>query len=301
MSPPAVTAPPDWDAWLAGITAARLASERHAALSASGLEGTDPAVLFGSDQASDGDEAVDGGRFRTGDVAQDAPDQGGPDQDGPNQGRPDQDSADRGGPDEADDVTAAETAAVTAGRAKGARDLELPPWTKGRYGTAIGRAVHAVLQTADLSAGAPAEGTLAGAALQDAVAAQCLAEGVVEYADVVADLARSALSSPLVARAAARPHWRETWVASTLPDGTVLEGIVDLLYTEDDGSRVIVDYKTDAVPVAALPARATFYRPQIDAYARALRAATGSAVAGTLLFLHPAGPAVAVAVPVSDG
>ena len=36
---------------------------------------------------------------------------------------------------------------------KDGRDLELPPWNKGRYGTAIGRAVHAVLQTVDLATG----------------------------------------------------------------------------------------------------------------------------------------------------
>ena len=40
------------------------------------------------------------------------------------------------------------------GLAKDGRDLELPPWNKGRYGTAIGRAVHAVLQTVDLATGA---------------------------------------------------------------------------------------------------------------------------------------------------
>ena len=39
------------------------------------------------------------------------------------------------------------------GLAKDARDLELPPWNKGRYGTAVGRAVHAVLQTVDLVTG----------------------------------------------------------------------------------------------------------------------------------------------------
>ena len=39
-----------------------------------------------------------------------------------------------------------------AGSAKGARDLELPPWTKGRYGSAVGRAVHAVLQVVPLDA-----------------------------------------------------------------------------------------------------------------------------------------------------
>ena len=38
----------------------------------------------------------------------------------------------------------------SAGLAKGARDLELPPWSKGRYGTAIGRAVHGVLQVVPL-------------------------------------------------------------------------------------------------------------------------------------------------------
>jgi hypothetical protein len=32
------------------------------------------------------------------------------------------------------------------GLVKGPRDLELSPWHKGRYGTAIGRAVHGVLQ-----------------------------------------------------------------------------------------------------------------------------------------------------------
>ena len=59
-----------------------------------------------------------------------------------------------------------------AGLAKGAKDVELPPWSKGRYGTAIGRAVHAVLQTVDLATG---EG------LDGAVAAACLAEGVSDH------------------------------------------------------------------------------------------------------------------------
>ena len=39
------------------------------------------------------------------------------------------------------------------GLAKDGRDLELPPWNKGRYGTAIGRAVHATLQTIELATG----------------------------------------------------------------------------------------------------------------------------------------------------
>ncbi|TDU83196.1 ATP-dependent exoDNAse (exonuclease V) beta subunit [Kribbella voronezhensis] len=143
------------------------------------------------------------------------------------------------------------------GSAKAARDIELPPWSKGRYGTAIGRAVHGVLQVVDLAT---------GAGLDDAVAGQCLAEGVVEYAEVVTALVRSALGSDVVRRAAAREHWRESYVGTLQPDGTVLEGFVDLIYREDDGTLIIVDYKTDAVPTAALDSRVAYYAPQLQAY-----------------------------------
>ncbi|MEO6570809.1 MAG: UvrD-helicase domain-containing protein, partial [Ilumatobacteraceae bacterium] len=40
--------------------------------------------------------------------------------------------------------------ATDPGLSKEAVDLDLPPWQRGRYGTAVGRAVHAVLQYADL-------------------------------------------------------------------------------------------------------------------------------------------------------
>ncbi|HEU4948296.1 MAG TPA: UvrD-helicase domain-containing protein [Kribbella sp.] len=165
---------------------------------------------------------------------------------------------------------------VDPGTAKGPRDVELPPWSKGRYGTAIGRAVHGVLQVVDLATGAGRD---------QAVAAQCLAEGVVEYADVVTALVRSALASDVVQRAAGREHWRESYVGALQPDGTVLEGFVDLIYREDDGSLVIVDYKTDAIPATALDARTTYYAPQVQVYADILPA-SGRPV---LLFLAPSG------------
>ncbi|MET0494381.1 MAG: UvrD-helicase domain-containing protein [Actinoplanes sp.] len=169
--------------------------------------------------------------------------------------------------------------AADPGLAKGPRDLELAPWHKGRYGTAIGRAVHGVLQQVDLAT---------GAGLADAVAAQTLAEGVTPMADLVSQLVSSALTSPLVRRAAASRHWRESYVATVVGD-RVLEGIVDLLYRDDDG-LVIVDYKTDAVPLSALSSRVDFYRPQLAAYAAALEAATGEQIARcVLLFLSPTG------------
>ena len=215
------SAPPSFDNWLAQLESVRSGSRTPSAVSASGLEGTEPAVVL---QASPDDEA---------------------------------------------------------GLAKGARDVELPPWSKGRYGTAVGRAVHGVLQIVDLAT---------GDGLADAVAAQCVAEGVVPYADVVTALVQSALGSDLVRRAAVRPYWRESYVGTVESDGTVLEGFIDLIYREDDGSLVIVDYKTDVIPAAAIPARVNFYRPQMDAYTKTLTAAgVGDRPSGHLLFLHPTG------------
>ena len=170
-----------------------------------------------------------------------------------------------------------------AGLAKSARDVELPPWSKGRYGTAIGSAVHAVLQTVDLRT---------GAGLESAVRAAGLAEGVLDETELVTALVRSALASEAVKRAAVREHWRESWLATVQDDGRVLEGIADLIYREDDGTLVIIDYKTDAVPGPAIDKRVSFYRAQIRAYTEMLGAAAGHHVEGRLLFLHPAGSVV---------
>jgi hypothetical protein len=225
-----VTPPPPFEDWLAVMTTARQASERKPAITASGLEGTEPDLVLAVDPSL-------------------------------------------------------EDAEVAAGKAKGARDLDLPPWTKGRYGSAIGRAVHAVLQTLELRT---------GAGLQQAVAAQALIEGAGDQAVLVRSLVESALASDVVRRAAAREHWREAYVGTTRPDGTILEGYMDLVYREDDGSLVVVDYKTDAIPAGAVQSRVRYYQPQMDAYCEALSAATGEAVSATLLFLHPT---TAVAVP----
>ena len=48
-------------------------------------------------------------------------------------------------------------------------DLDLPPWQRGRYGTAVGRAVHGVLQFADLEHGTD---------IDRLAEAQCAAEGI---------------------------------------------------------------------------------------------------------------------------
>jgi ATP-dependent helicase/nuclease subunit A len=168
-----------------------------------------------------------------------------------------------------------EVAVDDPGLAKDARDLELPPWNKGRYGTAIGRAVHAVLQTIDLTS---------GAGLDETAAAQAAAEGVLGQEATIAALARAAIASDVVRRACTRPHWREMYVAVPV-DGITLEGYIDLVYRDDHG-LVVVDYKTDAV----VDDRLAHYRVQAAAYALAVGDATGEpVVACVLCLLHPDG------------
>lgn len=87
--------------------------------------------------------------------------------------------------------------------AKGGRDVERPARVKGRYGSAIARAVHGVMQAVD-------RGT--GAGLDNAVVAQCWAEGVTDHSDVVRQLAQAPLDSDVVRRALQGEHWRESYV-----------------------------------------------------------------------------------------
>ena len=166
------------------------------------------------------------------------------------------------------------------GLRKRPRDLDLPPWLKGRYGTAVGRAVHGVLQTIDLAT---------GAGLDDAVAAQCQAEAVPERAVEVRHLVEEALGSPSVQAAAARPHWREVYACTPIGD-RLLEGYVDLLYRGPDG-LVVVDHKTSGShDPAELDRRVQGYRLQGAAYAVAVGRATAEPVTKVVfLFLTPNG------------
>jgi RecB family exonuclease len=131
-----------------------------------------------------------------------------------------------------------------------------------------------VLQTIDLAS---------GAGIDEASAAQAAAEGVLGHETAIAALARGAVAHPVIARAAARPHWRETYVAVPF-DGITLEGYVDLVYRDDDG-LVVVDYKTDAAAPRELDARLAHYRVQAAAYAVAVAAATAEPVVRCVLCL----------------
>jgi len=151
-------------------------------------------------------------------------------------------------------------AELDAGLQKDAPVEETPPWRRGRAGTAIGRAVHSVLQTVDLTTGAD---------LAAIAAAQAAAEGVGDRAAEVQRLARLALDSTSVREAvAANRYWREVYVAADI-DGVIVDGFIDLLYQSGDG-YVVVDYKTDAIGARNADEVLARYVPQAMAYALVL-------------------------------
>jgi len=160
------------------------------------------------------------------------------------------------------------TATARAGLAKGEEPRTEPDtarFRRGKGGTSMGRAVHAVLQAIDL-------GTQEG--LDNTARAQAAAEGIANRAGDVARLARQACQSGPVLRAVASGRmWREVPIGAPV-EGAVLEGFIDLLFQTDQGYE-IVDYKTDEVRAADLDARMDRYRLQGEAYAELVRTITG--------------------------
>ena len=163
-------------------------------------------------------------------------------------------------------VLAATAVAARARRVAGGDDDEAQPGSPGRNGTAVGRAVHAVLEAVDLAT---------GVGLAELARDRAAAEGVGHRACDVERMARSALAAPSVEEAArAGRYWRE--------------GFVGLVYETPEG-LVVLDYKTDPLTspeeVEAAVAR---HRLQAAAYAAALEASLGRPVAAArLVFVSP--------------
>jgi ATP-dependent helicase/nuclease subunit A len=152
--------------------------------------------------------------------------------------------------------------------AEGTDDLR--PGQRGRAGTALGRAVHATLQLVDL-----ADGHDLDAIAEVAAAAELISDRTAD----VRRLARAALDSPSVRAAVSSGKFhREVYVGAPV-GGTLVEGYIDLLYEEEEGGLVVVDYKTDIVrddeEVEQAFAR---YRLQGATYALALETALGRPV-----------------------
>ena len=175
-------------------------------------------------------------------------------------------------------------AATSLGRSDNADPEEKPeqessePWKRGRAGTSVGRAVHAVLQSIDLATG---EG------IADRARAQAAAEGVPGREVEIERLCRIAVESESVRRAvASKRFWREVPVAVGTGNGS-LHGFIDLLFEEEEG-LVVVDYKTDSIAVEETREAVQRYRLQGGAYAHALQELTGRPVTEVVfLYLQP--------------
>jgi ATP-dependent exoDNAse (exonuclease V) beta subunit len=74
-----------------------------------------------------------------------------------------------------------------------------------------------------------------------------------------------------------------------------MEGRIDLLY-EKDGGLWVADYKTDRITEADLPDRMELYRPQAEAYTKAVQQAFGRAPAGFKLIFLRLGQSIQVTI-----
>ena len=157
------------------------------------------------------------------------------------------------------------------------------PYRRGRSGTNLGRAVHAVLQSIDL---------LTGEGLEDICRAQAEAEGIGDAAKDVLELSRNALATETVkeliesVKKGSANYYREVFVSTKLGDRLV-EGFIDLLIDAPDGIT-IVDYKTDRLTTKQVQELGPEYEVQLGLYAWAVAETTGKPVReATLLFLRP--------------
>ncbi len=142
---------------------------------------------------------------------------------------------------------------------------------KGRGGTALGRAVHSVLQVIDLATLSDL-GALATAAADE--------ENIPELFETICQYVRNAAASAPVQEAlASGRYWREVPIGVTWNEGEILEGAIDLLFESADGSLHVVDYKTDHITQAQMATRAHEYGSQVEAYAATIQCVTGQHVA----------------------
>lgn len=143
------------------------------------------------------------------------------------------------------------------------------------HGKRFGILVHAVLATVKLDADV--------ASLRDTVRIQARMVGASdEEAACACDVVLSTLAHPLLQRAkAATRIERETALMIQTAEGEILEGVVDLAFLEQNSNWTVIDFKTDV----EVGARKEDYLRQVEAYARAIAAASGLPAKGTLLLV----------------
>jgi ATP-dependent exoDNAse (exonuclease V) beta subunit len=143
-------------------------------------------------------------------------------------------------------------------------------------GIGFGLLVHGLLAVVPFGA--------SRAALDDLAAVDARVLGLSDdEASAAASVVERLLTHDVLARARAADARgacrRETPITWTGPDGTLVEGIVDLAF-EESGEWTVVDYKTDREIAASGEDR---YRRQVALYASAIAQATGRPAHGVLM------------------
>jgi ATP-dependent helicase/nuclease subunit A len=175
------------------------------------------------------------------------------------------------------------TSATRLGRAeeqKGSSEDDSEPWSRGRGGTRLGRAVHAAVQSLPLDA--------REVEIEAFSRAQAVAEAIPGRSAEVARLVRAALASGAAQRAReAGRVLREVPFAVTV-DGVIVEGFVDMLIETENGLE-IVDWKTDQISGDEVLSRLEDYRLQAGLYVFGIEEATQCKVARVTYVFASAG------------
>jgi ATP-dependent exoDNAse (exonuclease V) beta subunit len=153
--------------------------------------------------------------------------------------------------------------------------VELPRDPGRPAGARFGTLVHAVLATVRLDASEDAvrqvarqQGRILGAADREVEAAAIMVAGAFRH---------ELLARARAAEASGRCR-RETPITIVAPDGTLVEGVVDLAI-EEPGGWTIVDFKTDRELDGSLDR----YTRQVALYGAAVARATGAPAAAVLV------------------
>lgn len=155
-------------------------------------------------------------------------------------------------------------------------DVGVSDASRSASGAAFGVLVHAILADVPLDAGrsdietlGAMQGRIFAATPDDVYAASAVVERVLAH-----DLLRRARAAEGTGRCR-----RETPIALTVADGTLVEGIVDLAF-EEQGQWTVLDYKTDRELAIEGEQK---YRRQLALYVSAIRQATGLPATGILM------------------
>jgi ATP-dependent helicase/nuclease subunit A len=167
------------------------------------------------------------------------------------------------------------------------REAPPPVAAAGPGGPDFGRLVHRVLEWVPLEEASPERVRALAESLAPALGLDR------EAGRRAGEHAARALALPVMQRARRAVRlWRE--LPLFFPEeADLLEGIVDLVF-EEEGSLVVVDYKTDAIEPAQALDQAASHAPQLQLYGRGLAQALGRPVKERLVLFTALGQVVPV-------